>query len=217
MVKGELLDGKIINMGVLQTTYTSILSANNVRNPTCSRLKLKKLLQREIPDVEFHKAKHANEPEWVSIRCTRDAAIQLAENSTDADMKALYDAASVLRKAISKAQPWSSSGSLLDVDEEHLPKELYSFFRWVIQGPNTTLSSDAKCSAVNKNAISLAQTTVSMFLSKHQVRRKTTHTLQSAREMPQQLAVGVAIRQAIRNRNVINILHGFGMSVEYNH
>ena len=89
LVKGELLDGKVINMGVLQTTYTSILSANNVRNPTCSRPKLKKLLKREIPDVEFHKTKHANEPERVSIKCTRDAAIQLAENSTDADMKAL--------------------------------------------------------------------------------------------------------------------------------
>ena len=216
LVKGELLDGKVINMGVLQTTYTSILSANNVRNPTCSRPKLKKLLKRVIPDVEFHKAKHANEPERVSIKCTRDAAIQLAENSTDAVMKALYDAASVLRKAISKAQPWSFSGSLLAVDDDHLPKELYSFFRWVIQGPNTTLSSDAKSSAVNKNAISLAQTTVSMFLSKHQVRRKTTQTLKTAREKPQQLEVGVAIRQAIRSKKVFNILHGFGISVEYN-
>ena len=53
-----------------------------------------------IPDVEFHKAKHANEPERVSIKCTRNAAIQLAEDSTDADMKALYDAASALRPAM---------------------------------------------------------------------------------------------------------------------
>ena len=53
-----------------------------------------------IPDVELHKAKHANEPERVSIKCTRNAAIQLAEDSTDADMKALYDAASALRPAM---------------------------------------------------------------------------------------------------------------------
>ena len=97
------------------------------------------------------------------------------------------------------------------MDEEHLPKELYSFFRRVIQGPNTRLSSDAKFSAVNKNAISLTQTTVSMFLLKHQVRRKTTQTLKTAREMPQQLAARVAIRQAIRSKKVINILHGFGL------
>ena len=189
MVKSELLDSKVISMGM-----------------TCSRPKLKKLLLRKIPDVELHKVKHANEPERVSIKCTRDAAIQLTENRTDADMKALYDAASVHRraiskahhwsfsgslfdveeghlpnftelysfsqprKAISKAQPWSFSGSLLAVDDEHLPKELYSFFRWVIQGPDTTLSSDAKSSYVNRNAISLAHT-----------RKTNTQTLKTTR------------------------------------
>ena len=139
---------------------------------TCSRPKLKKLLQRKIPDVELHKAKYANEPERASIKCTRDAAIQLTENRTDADMKALYDAASVLRRAISKAHHWSFSGSLFDVEEGHLPNytELYSFFRWVIQGPDTTLSSDAKSSYVNKNAISLAHT-----------RKTTTQTLKTTR------------------------------------
>ena len=81
---------------------------------------------------------------------------------------------------------------------------------------HTTLSSDAKSLAVNKNAISLAQTTLSMFLSKHQVRRKSTQTLKTARRMPQQLAIGVAIRQAIRSKKVIKISHGFGKSVEYN-
>lgn len=34
--------------------------------------------------------------------------------------------------------------------------------------------------------------------------------------MPQQLAVGIAIHQAIRSKEIINFLHGFGMSVEYN-
>ena len=39
--------------------------------------------------------------------------------------------------------------------------------------------------------------------------------LKAVREMPQQLAVGIAIRQAIRSKKVVNILHGFGVSVEY--
>lgn len=34
--------------------------------------------------------------------------------------------------------------------------------------------------------------------------------------MPQQLAVGLALRQAIRSKEIVNKLHGFGMSVEYN-
>ena len=34
--------------------------------------------------------------------------------------------------------------------------------------------------------------------------------------MPQQLAVGLAVHQATRSKNLVNMLHGFGMSVEYN-
>ena len=33
---------------------------------------------------------------------------------------------------------------------------------------------------------------------------------------PQQLAVGLAIHQSIRSKEMVNMLHGFGMSVEYN-
>ena len=106
-------------------------------------------------------------------------------------MKALYDAASALIRAISmisNAQPWSFSGSLFDLHKQHLPKELYSFVRWVIQGPN---SSDAKLSAVNKNVQTSSQ--------------KKKHSEQTVTEMPQQVVVGVAIRQAIRSKKVINI------------
>ena len=34
--------------------------------------------------------------------------------------------------------------------------------------------------------------------------------------MPQQLAIGLAIHQAIRSKEIVNFLYGFGMSVEYN-
>ena len=34
-------------------------------------------------------------------------------------------------------------------------------------------------------------------------------------EMPQQLGIGVVIRQAIRDNKIINLLHGFGFSVAY--
>ena len=35
-------------------------------------------------------------------------------------------------------------------------------------------------------------------------------------EMPQQLAVGLAVHQAVRSKDLINMLHVFGMFVEYN-
>ena len=74
------------------------------------------------------------------------------------------------------------------------------------------LSNDAKLSVMSKNAITLAQTMVTMFVSKHQIRRKATQTLRTVREMPNQLAVGIAIRQAIWRKKVVNILHGFGLN-----
>jgi len=64
---------------------------------------------------------------------------------------------------------------------------------------------------LTKNAVSLAQTTVTMFVSKSQIRRKETCTMRTSREMPNQLAIGLAIRQAIRSKKVINMLHGFGV------
>ena len=219
LVEGTLLDGNVVIMSVLQEAYIAILSANNVVNPKCSRKKLKQLMQTEIPNIEFHRPKRVNEAERISIKSTRDAAIQLVEETSvnsDMDMKVLYNAASVLRKAISKAKKWTFGGSLTDVTDEHLPKELYCFYRWVIQGSHTTLSTDKKSSQVNKHAVNLAHTTVTMFVSEQQVRNKKSLSLRSTREMPQQLAVGIAIRQATRSKKLISILHGFGMSVEYN-
>ena len=69
------------------------------------------------------------------------SAIQLVDADTinlDANMKTLYDAASVLRKALGKIEMWEFTGSLTDVTENHLPKGVNSFFHCVVQGQNIT-------------------------------------------------------------------------------
>ena len=146
-------------MSSLQESFVSILSANNVQSPERNRKKLKQLLQREIPGIEFHRPKRVNESDLVSLKNARDAAIQQVEDKfldTAADIKTLYDAASVLRKAINKAENWRFTGTLADINKNHVPKELYCFYRWVIQGPSTTLSSDKKSSDVDKRVMHLA-------------------------------------------------------------
>ena len=57
---------------------------------------------------------------------------------------------------------------------------------------------------------------MSMFLSKRQARNTKTQTLRLNHEMPQQVAIGLTIHQATRSKKIDNILHGFGISVEYN-
>ena len=63
---------------------------------TCSRKAIMKLVQAEIENVEFHKPKHVNETERVSIKESRDVPIQLSETANEdctSNMKTLYDAA----------------------------------------------------------------------------------------------------------------------------
>ncbi len=163
-----LRSGQVLNMGYLQDIYTNIRAANNVTNAECRRKDLKSLIQNKIPDVEFHKPKQLNKPHRVSMKETRDAAIQMAVDSTvemDSKMKLLYNAAASLRKSISKCDKWAFDGTFLENNDPHVPTELYSFFRWVLQGPATIESTNAKFASVNRQAMSLAQTTMSMFLT----------------------------------------------------
>ena len=68
---------------------------------------------------------------------------------------------------------------------------------------------------VHKRAMSLAQCTVSMCLYERQIQHKS-ETVRSTAYMPQQLAVGLAVHQVARSKQLINMLHGFEMSVDYN-
>lgn len=79
-----------------------------------SRHSVKELIQKEIKEVEFHEPTRANEPERVSVKQCRDAAIHIVESTADSDesMKTIFDAASILRNAINRSKKWVFSGSL---------------------------------------------------------------------------------------------------------
>ena len=117
---------------------------------------MKQLLLREIPEREFHPPKHVNESERVSIKKTRDRAIQMAEDLTtkiDSDMKTLFDAAAINRRAITKCGKWKFTGSLKNLPDENVPAELFSFYRWIIQGPKHELSAGKKSEEVYNRAM----------------------------------------------------------------
>lgn len=220
-----LKSGKIVTMSNLQNLYEAILDANNSENPTITRKTLKGLLQHEIPDIEFHKPKRINESERVTVKSTRDFAVQQSEDYEESEeseddceeeMKVLFDAATLLRKAINKSKAWHFTGSFNDIGIEHIPQELSSFCRWLINGSIVNKEGVQKSDEMKKRALSLSQTIIHMCLTERQRRNTKSQVLKSGREMPQQLAVGLAVRQSIRSKEIINMLHGFGMSVEYN-
>jgi hypothetical protein len=94
-----------------------------------------------------------------------------------------------------------------------VPPELYTFYIWVLQGQKYNLSSEAKTAVVDKKVKSLAQMTMSLHLSDFQAKNKSSESRNH--EMPQQLAIGVSIRQATRGKKIINLLHKLCVSVSY--
>lgn len=130
--------------------------------------------------------------------------------------KTLYDAVLYLRKCINQSKKWVFEGSLEGVSKDHYPEELYCFFRWVINGHNTTLSVEEQSNEVHERAMSLVQSTISTCLTERQVGNNKSEIFKSSREMPQQLAIGLAIHQSVRSKELVNMLRGFGLSVEYN-
>ena len=138
MTEMTLRNGKVATMSDLQDSFESILeSINNVENPRGRRNALKQLLLREIPEIECHAPNRVNESERVSIKKTRDEAIQMTEDQTaniDADMKILFDAAAIIGKSITKGRKWKFTGSLENLPNENAPHRFLVFYRWIIQG-----------------------------------------------------------------------------------
>ena len=77
-----------------------------------------------------------------------------------------------------------------------------------MQGPFDLLSLEKKSSEAHKRAVSLTQSTVAICHKKLESTRMTA-------EMPQQLAIGLSVHQVVRSKELISLLHGFGMSVAY--
>ena len=115
LLEGWLTDGNIITMASLQSTYMNIASENGCEGPDISRKKLKDLIMEEIPNVEFCKPRKANESERVVLKFTRGFAIAEAEvrdESLSDELKSLFDAAKILRKAVIDSENGNSLGIL---------------------------------------------------------------------------------------------------------
>ena len=106
-----LRNEEILKMSDLRSAYQSILEENGVESMTCNRKVLKELVKTEIDEVQFHRPKRVNESDGVTIKDTRDVAVQLSEKVEQQrgmreEMKTLYDAALLLRTCISKTKQW---------------------------------------------------------------------------------------------------------------
>ena len=213
-----LADGNILSMSSLQATCHNIRAANGVKSPRVERKKLKLLIQEEISDVEFSNPLRKNESERVSLKQTKDKALSNVENSTpESEMQEMFNVARALPRDILQTEEWTFSGSLQEpqLAEKYISKPLYMFFRWLIQGPTETIANIEKQRIVDRQALTLVQSTMYSCLSARQVTHKPSTSIRHTREWPQQLAVGLTVHQSFRSEKIIEFLHGLGISVDY--
>ena len=226
----ELLlhEGAVLTMADLHKKYVDIRKANGISNPDYRRFFLKQKISNHIKDIQFSKPKRRNESEYVYTATTRDEVLQTVAgtaNTVGDDMKTVFDASQILRKAISShivEKPWNFNGSLSDTDlSTTYPDELRHFLRWVILGPTSNLDEDKTSdrTVFDKEIHSTAQSVMFAFKTKRQISRESKSPLEGNKrhvnEWPMQLAVGLSVHQATRSRSLLEILNGFGVSVDY--
>lgn len=222
-VTESLKDGNVFNMGTLESVYRSMGFANGADESTLmSRRKLKTFLELELADegIEFSRPTRLNEPQRVSIKCSRDVLLAQAESENEnmtRELTSLYNAAKIIRGIITKSKRWVFNGSLPDNDTDVIPSELQMFFKWCIRGETEVMEeSGRKNLDVDMRANVLSQTVMSSCLTTRQVKNKVSQEFHHARELPLQVAVGLTVHRSTRSKRLVQLLHGFGISVEYN-
>lgn len=224
LVSALLRTGKVLNITDLKSSYSEILESNGVYDIHPSTQGLKEKITSQISDVHFMKSKRKNESDRVFTTAVRDAAIEdaLEQSVTEEKIRHLFESASLLRGTISSQakHPWQFEGELSTTDvEKHVPKLLYSFIRWLIEGPATGIQDGTVRSAgLHRDVLGISQNIMYCWKSRRQVTYKPKEQNTPFRrhlECPHQLAVGIAVHQSTRSKKLIEFLHGFGQCVDY--
>jgi len=130
--------GEVVTMTDLKSAYSNMLESNGVYMKPSTR-DIKEKITSHIDDVHFMKSKRRNESDRVFTTAVRDAAVEDAmAKTTESDIRQLFESASVLRAAITaqNKNPWEFRGELSNEDaEQHVPKALSAFIRWLVAGP----------------------------------------------------------------------------------
>ena len=222
LVRTLLQAGEVVTMTDLKSAYSNMLESNGVHMKPSTR-DIKEKITSHIDDVHFMKSKRRNESDRVFTTAVRDAAMEDAmAKTTESDIRQLFESASVLRAAITaqNKHPWEFKGELSNEDaEQHVPKALSAFIRWLVAGPAANIETDTVRSAtIHRDVLTISQNIMYCFKSKRQVTNKPKqpdapfcHRL----EWPQLLSVGIAVHQSTRNKKLLEFLHGFGLSVDY--
>ena len=129
-------------------------------------------------------------------------------------MRAIFEAAKLLRKSVLQCNKWEFCGSLTDLTSDHLPRNLILVFKWFISAMYSP-TNDQKHTIIDKKVNTLSQNAVYAYLTQRQLTNKDSSSFYDKHEFPQKLALGLSIHDATRSKKMIQLLHAFGLSVDY--
>ena len=99
-------------------------------------------------------------------------------------MRAIFEAAKLLRKSVLQCNKWKFCGSLTDLTSDHLPTNLILFFKWFISGMYSP-TNDQKLTIIDKKVNTLSQNATYACLTQRQLTNKDS----SLHEFLQQLVL----------------------------
>lgn len=102
MLEDFLTQGNVTSIADLNNTYINVCFSNGVDSSTRlkSKRELKAFLEEEVPGFEISVRRQKNESERVFLKETKTIAIgKLEDGAIDEQLKVLFSAVKILRKA----------------------------------------------------------------------------------------------------------------------
>ena len=215
----SLLEGRIISMGEVENKYKEICLLNGMQDSELlSRKALKSVIQDRLfdLDIEFSDPRQKNQPQRISLKAAKDMLLSKAEDNSNSsnDMKTIFAAAKIIRKSILTCSKWDFNGSVA-YDENVIPSEVMFFFKWCTGGKSVFSTSNIRNDWINQKSKLLSQNLMFECLSDKQTKCTNSINIQHTRSYPWQVGLGLSIHSATRSKSLINLLFGFGFSVDY--
>ena len=149
--------------------------------------------------------KNRRRTEMVHLEEARREALQRETIKGEWKIRTLLNVAKIRRSEVLATEPWSFGGS----SENFRVPQLVEFFTcWLVAG-----RGDANTRAKERANV-VGQVIMTNTLTKRQANNLAKRR-EPVRESPLLVAAGLSVHQHTRSRNMVELLHGMGLSISY--
>ena len=89
------------------------------------------------------------------------------------------------------------------------------FFKWCIGGRSAFSKTNNRNDWINQKSQLLSQNLMFQCLSDKQTKYSDSKNIQHTRNYPMQVGLGMSIHSTTRSKSLVNLMFGFGCSVDY--